>query len=695
MKRLLFLLICFPLWLSAQEAIKGSYDSLSLKSGRRYSVRETVTVIHKLIIEPGVIVDFIGNGKIVIEGAVRSVGTANKIIQFNGIKSNTESTGIIIRSDNDSEIDFRYTSFDSLSMPISFESGWYRSRVLIENCQFKYTNGSIAIIQMLNPKTNSDKQVIAFNLVNNLFFKNKGSLYIEDFQLDYLKLIISKNVFIDNLLAGFGQYTFSGNFLYGRNDYKSGKHIADIRDNSFVRNFLKDIDADTIIKVAHFGVYGSAPALNVPYNYWGSPVEADVHSFVYDYVTNFNNPRLTFTGLLKKPSDSTFGHIYQININGKIFADDNLGRSNKVKLITLYANRRFGNMPAKVLYHYLKDSTEQKDTILYVNRRIESTGSMELSITDSGFISMNPGYFIISNLFDEFGEPIPEVIIGQRLFLTELYKRRRKIGLLEVVDNDIQIAQEEKEFQENRLSVGFIGGTSIFYGSVSNRSLFDNDKNALFGFGVRYRLNRVISLAAAIQKTTFSGDDNNSKDQIKQARGMSFVTPATFLSLKSMFEFGQKSWFYKRTSLLPAFGFGLSYMSFNPQGEYLGKLYDLQPLGTGGQLLAGSTEGVYRTSTLGAFISFELMHKFAKNWTFAVVVDYHVSFSDYLDDVGPNVYPDLQLMEAQISPIAAYFSNPTNRTVGNNELRSGVTTSNDAFFTFGFKLSRSLKFRKK
>lgn len=691
MKRIFFLIICLPIFLNAQDNIKGSYDTLYLKAGMRYTVKETVTVNTKFIVEAGARVDFSANGKLVVEGTIMALGLENSPIVFIGSKANDASTGLVIRSSKESDVHFRYVVFDSLSMPISFESGWYRKNVVIENCQFRNTIGSVAVIQMLNPKSGSDKPVISFSLLSNLFYKNTGSLYFEDFQSDYLKLFIQKNVFLDNLIAGFGQYTFSGNFLYGRNDYKSGKHIADIRDNSFVRNFLKDIDADTIIKVAHFGIYGSAPALNVPSNYWGSPVEADVHGFVYDYVTNFNNPRLTLTGLLRKPTDTSFGHVYQVNVNGKLIADDNLNNLKGIKYLTLFANRRYGTGAVNVKYHYLKDSTVQADTVFSVKRRIESTGAMELSISDSAFIATKPGYFVISNLVDELGAVIPDVTIGQRSFLSELYRRRKKLEQLLAVAEEDKPDTENIEIKGNRLSVGLIGGTSIFFGTVSDRAIFANDKNALFGVAIQYRLNRTVTIAGAFQQTTLSGSDNNSSDAAKQARGMSFVTPLTFMSLKTMFGFGQDSRFFKRLSLMPSFGVGLSYISFNPQGEYLGKLYNLQPLGTGGQLLAGSTEGPYQTSTLGTIVSFELTHRFAKKWAFSIFIDYNASFTDYLDDVGPNAYPDRQLMESQLGPIAAYFSNPTNKAVGLNELRSGVSNSKDAFFTFGFKLCRSLK----
>jgi hypothetical protein len=66
-----------------------------------------------------------------------------------------------------------------------------------------------------------------------------------------------------------------------------------------------------------------------------------------------------------------------------------------------------------------------------------------------------------------------------------------------------------------------------------------------------------------------------------------------------------------------------------------------------------------------------------------------LAFTNYLDDVGPDAYPD-PIRIGQANPDnparAQYFANPTNRFTKPGQLRSGAADVSDGFFTFGFTL---------
>ncbi len=172
------------------------------------------------------------------------------------------------------------------------------------------------------------------------------------------------------------------------------------------------------------------------------------------------------------------------------------------------------------------------------------------------------------------------------------------------------------------------------------------------------------------------------------------------------YDFFDNTVYSTRYRLHPVIGFGFDYIMFAPMGEYLGKWYPLQPLGTGGQNIPYTPPAVpsptdvipapYATSTLGAPITFQLRYYLNKKTIFSAFATYHLAFTNYLDDVGPDPYPDpvalaaagktKGLTDEQIAA-SVYFSNPTNRyvTVGKT-LRSGAADVSDGFFTFGFTL---------
>ena len=72
---------------------------------------------------------------------------------------------------------------------------------------------------------------------------------------------------------------------------------------------------------------------------------------------------------------------------------------------------------------------------------------------------------------------------------------------------------------------------------------------------------------------------------------------------------------------------------------------------------------------------------------------YHKSLSDYLDDVGPDTYPDVAKLLAK-SPTngdaAVYFSNPTSRSVSPGQVRASPTNPSDKYINFGIFYSRRL-----
>jgi hypothetical protein len=70
----------------------------------------------------------------------------------------------------------------------------------------------------------------------------------------------------------------------------------------------------------------------------------------------------------------------------------------------------------------------------------------------------------------------------------------------------------------------------------------------------------------------------------------------------------------------------------------------------------------------------------------------HKSLSDYLDDVGPDLYPSIDKIvnsKVENKDAAIYFSNPTSRNfVG--QYRNSPNNSKDGYINFGIFYSRRL-----
>jgi hypothetical protein len=88
-----------------------------------------------------------------------------------------------------------------------------------------------------------------------------------------------------------------------------------------------------------------------------------------------------------------------------------------------------------------------------------------------------------------------------------------------------------------------------------------------------------------------------------------------------------------------------------------------------------------------------LKYQFSRFNSVGVFFTYHQSLSDYLDDVGPDEYPNVAKLLAKTKTdgdAAAYFSNPTSRPVTAGQYRNSPNGSKDSFVNFGFFYARKL-----
>ena len=726
----LFLLCSFFAW--SQDTLSGNFIKLHLLR-KNYVINDVVSVTDSLIVDAGANIQLANNVTMVCLGAVFMNGTATNRIKVLSRKNQT-GTGFVIAAQSNDGLQFKYVNFDSLVMPISFTDGWFRPDTRIQNCQFVHNVGTTAIIQVLNPTVpmSDNIPIASFRLNQSLFAGNIAPIRFEDLQSDFLRIDVSNNSFVGNKISGYAQYTFSGNMIFGRMDRMQSRFKAVIKENSFVNNFLRDIDADTLIQQAHMGIYGNADSLVVPNNYWGDNDEKEIRKHLFDYSLNYNSPKLVITPFEFGPKDTLPPHVYDLeNTKGRavggppkrrLIGDKWVLVQDTVSNITYNYNLRQGlrgfrmvtNRPVltrtlSVHYMYLKDSLTMADSVLLLGayRKDETTknkvGLNFTLLTDSLFRT-KPGYLLIKGMEGQQGETVPEVVIGYESFLKYLYSRKSQYALARFLKASDSTTQKPKgppvivSAYKKKYELGLVAGNAIYYGTLSNAKLFANDFNSIFGLQFRYSLKKNVSLSISYLSCTLTGSDKRSGDSSKVARGFSFQTPTTTISIQFEYDFFDNRIYSSVNKIRPSIGFGVDMINFNPMGEYLGKLYPLQPLGTGGQTIPATSAPTatnpapapYALSTLGAPVTAQVRYYLNKKTIFSLFATYHLSFTNYLDDVGPDPYPDpVALAKANpTNPDAAvYFANPTNRFVRKGQLRSGAADVSDGYFTFGFTLA--------
>ena len=700
--------VCVAAQSYGQDTLAGNYPLLTVKSGN-HVIKNVVTVKGRLVVEAGARIELIETGVIVCEGAVNLMGDLNNKIEIFG-KSNVEGVGMVIKgldSNSNSTIDIRYTTFKNLQLPLFFDFGWKRTGVNISDNYFINNIGKVSVIQVLNPpfNFNIDSSYIDFKIKNNLFTGNNAALYFEDLKSDHINYEISNNAIVGNNVYGFKNYNISTNALYGRVDQLFSRFNPKIENNSFAFNYLVDNITDTVVHLANFGVYGTDNTIDFKNNYLGSSNKVVIQKGIYDQTLNYNAPKVEFEPFLSTPSEKNPAHVFEINNIDNSFLQDTIIIKDPLKGVVLKSNATLNYTKAKVSYTYFKDDSSLKKVDTTVTYDLQPNGNIaKLTITKNVNPFKKIGYYNIADIIDTKGEYVPNVKLGYISYLNDLRRRKLIAELLKdkKTEDSLKIPPPladsiKNQFQKiesplkSRFEFGIYSGLAIFNGTISQSSLFSNDKNLLIGFNINYTLFSNISASMTIASFKLSNSDANSNNNEQQARGMSFVTTVLGISTSLNYDFVDNRLYTKARKIRPSIGLGLDVISFSPSGIYNGVEYKLQPLGTGGQLI-DSTKKAYSSIALGYFFNFKLKYQINRYNSIGLHMSIHKSLSDYLDDVGPDLYPSTDKIinsKVENKDAAIYFSNPTSRnTLG--QYRNSPNNAKDGYVNFGIFYSRRI-----
>ena len=417
-------------------------------------------------------------------------------------------------------------------------------------------------------------------------------------------------------------------------------------------------------------------------------------------------PKVDFEPFLTKPNEINPTHIYSITNLDKTILPDTLNSKDPLKGFVLMANNGVDYSKAVLKFSYFKDdsTTKKIDTILKYD--VQPNGlEAKFTITSNIIGAKGNGLYNLSNILDNKGNYVPDVKLGFIAYASDL---RWRTLLAEVLKSTI-IADSIKKpitptdsikntFQKietpfkSRFEVGLLTGGSIFLGTISKKgSIFGNDMNMLLGVNVNYLLFSNLSAGLSIESFKLSNSDAKSNNNEQLARGMSFSTSMLSILPSINYDFVDNRLYSKAKKIKPSIGLGLDIVSFNPTGVYNGTVYNLQPLGTAGQY-SDSTKKPYSTLAFGYFMNFKVKYQINRFNSVGLHMSYHVSMSNYLDDVGPDAYPSVSsLLKSKIvnKDAAIYFSNPTAKNVV-GQYRNSPDGASDSYLNFGIFYSRKL-----
>ncbi|MEM1121196.1 MAG: DUF6089 family protein [Bacteroidota bacterium] len=247
------------------------------------------------------------------------------------------------------------------------------------------------------------------------------------------------------------------------------------------------------------------------------------------------------------------------------------------------------------------------------------------------------------------------------------------------------------------LELGLLFGASNYQGDLASSewSVITQQSKVAFGGFLRYQINESFALKAQLVQTELQADDANSSFDPLQQRNLRFFSPLLDGSLQlEWYPFTANTEYEQR--FLPYISVGGSFFSFNPQAEYQGITYELQPLNTEGQGLPSfPNRQPYQLYSGSGVLGLGVKFLLNEDLTLGLAISGHYTLTDYLDDVSTTYadYDELAFAYGLISANISYQVDDffdLNQTTPLPDTPRGNPNLNDWFFIGGITLSYNL-----
>lgn len=258
-----------------------------------------------------------------------------------------------------------------------------------------------------------------------------------------------------------------------------------------------------------------------------------------------------------------------------------------------------------------------------------------------------------------------------------------------------QYFRQSSYWKTHRKEISFGFGISNFLGELGGRNqigspfIWDlevSKTRPAAHIDYRYFVARKMALRGRLTYGILAGNDNLTTEPFRQNRNLSFKSDVYEASLVYEFHLfseelghvydlrGVKGTKSSRVGFYAFAGIGAFY--FDPKALLENKWVRLKPLGTEGQGLPnGAAE--YNNLQICIPMGLGLRKALSKQLSIGAELQYTKTFTDYIDDVSTNYYPNAKLAEAH-GEEAAYLANPSIR---NPELiaATGVDPTTDGY----------------
>jgi len=244
------------------------------------------------------------------------------------------------------------------------------------------------------------------------------------------------------------------------------------------------------------------------------------------------------------------------------------------------------------------------------------------------------------------------------------------------------------------VELGLFGGASYYNGDLSHKLLYWNEFHPAAGIYAGVHLNPYLSIALQGKFGTISGHDSNSDQEGYLRRNLSFQS--------NIFEAGIVGELYfpgyipGEMRFSPFLSLGVNWFHFNPTTEYMGSVYELQPMGTEGQgTSAFPDREPYALNQVSIPFGIGVKYSISNNWNLAFEVAFRKTFTDYLDDIS-KTYVDADVLTLENGELAYALSNRTGEYYGSanldfgNDSKRGNPAISDYYLFTGFTLSYNL-----
>ena len=252
------------------------------------------------------------------------------------------------------------------------------------------------------------------------------------------------------------------------------------------------------------------------------------------------------------------------------------------------------------------------------------------------------------------------------------------------------------ELSAQNIEGGLLLGNTQYFGDLNPKARFNAPRwhaQALVKYNIdeRFVLRGNMTFGRLFYSDVLSGDAFNAR------RNLSFRTNILEVSGGLEFNFLEFSMVKKSYRFSPYLFIGIGFTYFNPQAEYAGEWYDLQPLGTEGQNdVSYSNTKPYKLVTAILPTGFGFKYNLGRRINVGVEYVHRIAFTDNLDDVG-GVYPSPLSLPNGGSGVAAALSDRSGEVgepIGNEGFQRATSSKLDAYLMGGVWMTYLLSYEK-